>query len=101
VEGESHLRSGPIQGACRTSRCDNPAVGERDAAQAAQLIRALCEVRNKMITQLNSLEKHDARLDAARALRRDVNEAQAHITRLRRRYLAGDVHASQPVRQAR
>jgi hypothetical protein len=76
-------------------------MGERDAAQAAQLIRALCDVRNKLIGQLNWLEKHDAQLDA-RALRRDINEAQTHITHLQRRYLGGDVvHASQPVRQAR
>jgi hypothetical protein len=75
-------------------------VGERDSAQAAQLIRALCEVRDKMISRMTWLEKHDRQLDAA-ALRRDVNEAQAHITRLHRRYLGGDVQASQPVRQAR
>jgi len=75
-------------------------MGERDAAQAAQLIRALCHVRDKMISQVNWLEKHDAQLDA-RALQRDINEAQAHITRLHRRYLGGDVQASQPVRQAR
>jgi len=91
---------GPIQCAWRTNRSDNPAVGERDAAQAAQLIRALSEVRDKMISQMTWLEKHDRQLDAA-ALRRDVNEAQAHITRLHRRYLGGDVQASQPVRQAR
>jgi hypothetical protein len=64
-------------------------MGERDAAQAAQLIRALCDVRNKMISQLNWLEKHHARLDA-RALRRDINEAQTHITHLQRRYLGVD-----------
>jgi hypothetical protein len=50
-----------------------------------------------MIRQITWLEKHDRQLDAA-ALRRDVNEAQAHITRLHRRYLGGDVQASQPVR---
>jgi hypothetical protein len=75
-------------------------VGERDAAQAAQLIRALCEVRDKMISQVNWLEEHDAQPDA-RALRRDINEAQTHITHLHRRYLGGDVQVSQPVRQAR
>jgi hypothetical protein len=75
-------------------------VGERDAAQATQLIRALCEVRDKMISQVTWLEKHDRRLDAA-ALRRDVNEAQAYITRLHSRYLGGDVQASQSARQAR
>ena len=76
-------------------------VGERDAAQAAQLIRALCEVRDKMINQMTWLEKHDRQLDAA-ALRRDVDEAQAHIIGLQRRYLGGDdVRAAQPARQAR
>ena len=75
-------------------------MGERDAAQAAALIRALSDVRDKMISQVNWLEKHDSRLDA-RALRRDINEAQTHITHLQRRYLGGDVQASQPVRQAR
>jgi hypothetical protein len=89
-----------IQRAWRTSRCDNLAVGERDAAQAAQLIRALCEVREKMISQMTWLEKHDRQLDAA-ALRRDVHEAQAHIVGLQRRYLGRDVQASQPVRKAR
>jgi hypothetical protein len=75
-------------------------MGERDAAQAAQLIRALCEVREKLINRMTWLEKHGAQLEAA-ALRRDVNETQAHITRLQRRYLGGDVQASQPVRRAR
>jgi hypothetical protein len=75
-------------------------VGEQDAAQAAQLVRALCGLRDRMISQVNWLERRGAQLEAA-ALRRDVNEAQAHITRLQRRYLDGDVQASQPVRQAR
>jgi hypothetical protein len=75
-------------------------VGERDAAQAEALIRALCDLRAKMINQVNWLEKHGSPLDAA-GLRRDINEAQAHITRLQRRYLGGDVQASQPIRQAR
>jgi|GEM_PF-7096254 hypothetical protein len=48
-----------------------------------------------MISRVTWLEKHDAQLDAA-ALRRDISEAQAHITRLHRRYLGGDVQASQP-----
>jgi hypothetical protein len=75
-------------------------MGERDAAQAAQLIRALCHVRDKMISQVTWFEKHHAQLDA-RALRRDIHEAETHITHLQRRYLGGDVHASQPARQAR
>ena len=75
-------------------------MGERDAAQAAVLIRALSDVRDKMISRITWLEKHGAQLDAA-ALRRDLDEAQTHITRLQRRYLGGDVQASQPVRQPR
>jgi len=75
-------------------------MGERDAAQAVVLIRALSGVRDELISRMTWLERRGARLDAA-ALRRDVNEAQAHITRLQRRYLGGDVQASQPVRQAR
>ena len=75
-------------------------MGERDVAQAVVLIQALSDVRDEMIARMTWLERRGARLDAA-ALRRDVNEAQAHITRLQRRYLGGDVQASQPVRQAR
>jgi hypothetical protein len=75
-------------------------MGERDAAQAVVLIRALSDVRDKMISRMTWLEKHGAQLDAA-ALRRDLDEAQTHITRLQRRYLGGDVQASQPVRQPR
>ena len=59
-------------------------LGERDAAQAKLLIQALCDLRNKMISQMRWLEKHDSQLDAA-ALRRDINEAQAHIVHLQRR----------------
>jgi hypothetical protein len=72
-------------------------VGERDAAQADQLIRALCDLRDKMINQTTWLEKHDAQLDAT-ALRRDINEAQTHINRLQHRYLGAS--APQRVPQA-
>jgi hypothetical protein len=75
-------------------------MGERDAAQAAALIQALCEVRDKMIDRMTWLEKHDRQSDAA-ALRRDVNEAQAHITHLHRHYLGRDIRAPRPARQAR
>ena len=68
-------------------------MGARDAAQAVVLIRALSDVRDKMISRMTRLEKHGAQLDAA-ALRRDIDEAQTHITRLQRRYLGGDVQAS-------
>ncbi|MFZ1161678.1 hypothetical protein [Mycobacterium sp.] len=66
---------------------------DRDAAQAEVLIQALCDLRDKMAW----LEKHDSQLDAA-ALRRDNNEAQAHIAQLQRRYLGGETLA--PARQA-
>jgi hypothetical protein len=75
-------------------------MGERDAAQAEALVRALCDVRDTMIGQVNWLEKHGSPLDAT-SLRRDIHEAQAHITGLQRRYLGGAVQAAQPARQAR
>lgn len=75
-------------------------MGERDAAQAAVLIRALSDVRDKMVSQVSWLEKHDSQLDAA-ALRRDINEAQAHIVGLQRRYLGGEIAASQHAKLAR
>jgi hypothetical protein len=71
-------------------------LGERDAAQAVVLIRALSDVRDKMISQMTWLERHGAQLEAA-ALRRDINEAQAHIAGLQRRYVGGEIAASQRV----
>jgi hypothetical protein len=59
-------------------------MGERDAAQAGQLIRALCDVRDDMIRRLSWLE--DSQLESA-ALRREINEAQTHVNRLQHRYL--------------
>jgi hypothetical protein len=64
-------------------------MGDRDRAQAEVLIWALCDLRDKMLSQMDRLEKHGSRREAA-ALRRDVNEAQALISRLRRRYLGGE-----------
>ena len=75
-------------------------MSERNAAQAEILIQALSDVLDKMISQMTWLQKRGAQLDAA-ALRRDIHEAQAHITGLQRRYLSGDVQASQPAREAR
>jgi hypothetical protein len=75
-------------------------IGERDAAQAAVLIRALSDVRDKMISHVSWLEKHSSPLDAV-ALRRDINEAQTHIARLQRRYLGGAVQSFQPTLPAR
>jgi hypothetical protein len=75
-------------------------MSERDAAQAEALIQALCDLRDKMIGQVNWLERHGSQLEAT-ALRRDINEAQAHIIGLQRRYSGRGVRAFQPVRQAR
>jgi hypothetical protein len=71
-------------------------MGERDGAQAVLLIHALSDVRDELISRMTWLERRGARLDAA-ALRRDVNETQAHITRLQRRYLGGDVRRLNPL----
>jgi hypothetical protein len=65
-------------------------------AQAVELIRALRCLLREMTVHLAWLEDHDVTasngrapaipVDAA-ALRRDIQEAQAHIDRLQRRYL--------------
>jgi hypothetical protein len=71
--------------------------GERDAAQAVELVRALCDKLGEMTYHLAWVESRDVtttsqagtkRLEAA-ALRRDIAEAQRHIDRLQRRYLNG------------
>jgi hypothetical protein len=69
-------------------------MGERDALQAEALIRALCDLRDKMIGQVNWLERHGSPLDTT-ALRRDINEAQTHIIGLQRRYSGSGVRAFQ------
>jgi hypothetical protein len=79
---------------------------ERDAAQAAELVRGLRGQLHKMTNELVRLERQHVsgkssqasaiRREAA-ALRRDINEAQILIDRLQRRYLHGDSHA--PARQ--
>ncbi len=56
------------------------------AAQADQLIRALLAARAKAIRQMTRLDSRASPLDVA-SLRRDVNEAETHITLLQRRYL--------------
>jgi hypothetical protein len=75
-------------------------MGERDAAQAEVLILALSDVRDKMISQVTWLEKHGSQLDAV-SLRRDIDEAQGHIVRLRRSYLGGQTAAAPRAEQAR
>ena len=79
-----------------SSETDRP-MGERDAAQAEVLIRALCDLRDKMTSQANRLEKLDSQRDAA-ALRRDIDEAQAHIVGLRHRYLGVETPVPGPPR---
>ena len=71
---------------------------ERDAAQAAELVRGLRGQLHKMTNELVRLERQHVsgtrsqasaiRREAA-ALRRDIAEAQSHIDRLQRRYLGG------------
>jgi hypothetical protein len=63
-------------------------MGECDAAQAAALVRALCDVIDEMTRHLAWLEHRGCRPEAD-ALRRDINEAQGHINQLQRKYLAG------------
>jgi hypothetical protein len=82
------------------SGCDDLSVGEPEveAAQAVELIRALCDQLQKMTAKLAWVERPSLtpwnsqaaamRLEAA-ALRRDIPEAQSHIDRLQRRYLSG------------
>jgi hypothetical protein len=73
-----------------------PCMGECDAAQAVELVRALCDALHEMTHQLTWLERRGALREAA-ALRQDINEAQTHINRLQSRYLNRDRYA--PARQ--
>jgi hypothetical protein len=77
-------------------------VRDHQTAQALALIRALRENLNEMSAQLAFIERKGAaaksssmvsatRLEAA-ALRRDMNEAQVLIDRLRSHYLTYDDH---------
>jgi hypothetical protein len=83
-------------------------VDERDAAQAVELVRALCDQLQEMTRQLARLERHrvtgtNGRASALRceaaALRRDINEAQILIGRLERHYLNGNGHAQRRLPQ--
>ncbi len=85
------------------SGCDDFSVGQGDAAQAVELVRALREKLDEMTAQLVRVERQAVtgssrapamRLEAA-SLRRDINEAQLLIDRLRRRYLGGDKRPQQ------
>jgi hypothetical protein len=86
---------------------NNFSVGIQDAAQAAELVRALCDQQRRMMDQLAWLERRDIRgkdrqslalRREAAALRQDIKEAQTLIDRLERRYLNGDGQA--PARQS-
>lgn len=87
----------PVRFPKSASRCNDREMGEHDAAQALILVRALCELLDKMTRQLSWVEHHGSQLEAA-ALRRDIHEASTHINRLRSRYLDGD--GQTPARQA-
>ena len=76
---------------------------EHDAAQAVELVRALWVQLHEMTRQLSRLERQGVigtngrapatiRREGA-ALRRDINEAQFLIDRLKRRYLSSNGHA--------
>jgi hypothetical protein len=79
-------------------------MGDRDAAQAAELVRALRHQLHEITAQLARVERQGVtgrngracamRLEAA-ALRRDIREAQVLIDRLQRRYLSGDERTQQ------
>jgi hypothetical protein len=71
---------------------------ERDAAQAAELVRGLRGQLHKMTNELVRLERQHVSGTSSQAsairreaavLRRDIAEAQSHIDRLQRRYLSG------------
>lgn len=72
--------------------CNDALMGDVDAAQAAELIRALVDAIYQMTHRLTWFETREdsqargVRLEAA-ALRRDIYEARRHIDRLERRYL--------------
>ena len=86
-------------------------VDARDAAQAAELVRALRNQLHVMTHELVRLERQDVtgtgtssrasaiRCEAA-ALRRDINEAQTLVDLLQLRYLNRNRHA-QPRRPVR
>jgi hypothetical protein len=47
-------------------------MGERDAAQAVALVRALCDLLDEMTRRLTWLERRGARVEAA-AMRQDMS----------------------------
>ena len=84
--------------AARGCECDDRVMGDCQAAQALQLVRALRHQFHEMTTQLAWVERQDvtgrngracAMRLAASALRRDIREAEFLIDRLQRGYLNG------------
>jgi hypothetical protein len=79
-------------------------MGDRQAAQAVELVRALRHQLHETTEQLAWVERQDVtgrngrgcamRMKAA-ALRRDMQEAEVLIDRLQRRYLSGDERTQQ------
>ena len=82
-------------------------MGEHDDAQAAELVRAMCDLIREMTRRLAWLESRDlsgspaprVRLGAA-SLRRDIGEAQSHIDRLQRHYLLAERQVRDPIHTA-
>jgi hypothetical protein len=78
-------------------------MGDCDAAQAVELIRALRDHLREMTRHLARVDGRDVpgtnghatRLETA-ALRRDIAGAQMYIDRLYRRYLGGNGHVQPP-----
>lgn len=78
-------------------------MGDREAAQAAELVRALRDQMGEMTKQLTWLDRRRATGNSSRALRmrseaaalrRDIDQAQIHIHRLQHRYFAGKERAA-------
>ncbi|MGO9158724.1 hypothetical protein [Mycobacterium sp.] len=76
-------------------------MGDCDAAQAVELVRALRDQLREMTTRLGRAEHQLLRVTAwnrsaraqrleAAALRRDIAEANSHIDRLQRHHLSSD-----------
>jgi len=100
-KSEDKTRS-PQGFACAENSGTISVMGDCDAAQAVELVRALCDQLREMTHHLAWIDGRDVpgtnghamRLEAA-ALRRDIAEAQRHIDRLERRYLSGDERTQQ------
>jgi hypothetical protein len=86
------------------AECDDRVMRHCEVAQALELVRAVRHELHEMTTELAWVERQEVtgrngracamRMNAA-ALRRDIQEAQALIDRLQRRYLSGDERIQQ------